>query len=197
MNGGAWLRCGSEKVDVLLRDLDVVEHWTSRAENGAGGTPCSGIWRIPTSPQRGTRSCRPLRGDIPAAVSRSSSRPRRRCGVSAGHLASLRAHACPAWQPRGGDGQRPRRSWRAHAILRERGQWVYAKRLIEIAGLVGLHALFECRQRVCGLVNGSISSPITRRAEERRPGNNTDMASKRSRISSFGAAGDHNSGLTS
>src|SRR6266699_1975622 len=27
MNGGAWLRCGGEKVDVLLRDLETVEHW--------------------------------------------------------------------------------------------------------------------------------------------------------------------------
>src|SRR5262249_50228399 len=28
MNGGAWHRCGGEKVDVILRDLVVVEHWT-------------------------------------------------------------------------------------------------------------------------------------------------------------------------
>src|SRR5436309_15369069 len=34
MNGGAWLRCGNEKVDVLLRDSDVVEHSTRRAEGG-------------------------------------------------------------------------------------------------------------------------------------------------------------------
>src|SRR5258706_14736892 len=34
MNGGAWLRCGGEKVDVLLRDLNVVDHWTRRAEKG-------------------------------------------------------------------------------------------------------------------------------------------------------------------
>ena len=34
MNGGAWLRCGDLKVDVILRDLDVVEHWTRRAERG-------------------------------------------------------------------------------------------------------------------------------------------------------------------
>ena len=34
MNGGAWLVCGGERVDVLLRDLDVVEHWTRRAELG-------------------------------------------------------------------------------------------------------------------------------------------------------------------
>lgn len=34
MNGGAWLRLGEYRVDVLLRDLDVVEHWTARAESG-------------------------------------------------------------------------------------------------------------------------------------------------------------------
>nr|AAY26552.1 hypothetical protein [uncultured bacterium] len=34
MNGGAWLQCGSERIDVILRDLDVVEHWTRRAEQG-------------------------------------------------------------------------------------------------------------------------------------------------------------------
>ena len=34
MNGGAWLRLGGEKVDVILRDLDVVEHWARRAEQG-------------------------------------------------------------------------------------------------------------------------------------------------------------------
>src|SRR5438309_1432952 len=34
MNGGAWLRCGGEKIDVILRDLEVVEHWSRRAENG-------------------------------------------------------------------------------------------------------------------------------------------------------------------
>ena len=34
MNGGAWLQSGDHKVDVILRDLDVVEHWTQRAEHG-------------------------------------------------------------------------------------------------------------------------------------------------------------------
>lgn len=34
MNGGAWLWCGGHKVDVLLRDLGTVEHWTERAEAG-------------------------------------------------------------------------------------------------------------------------------------------------------------------
>jgi len=34
MNGGAWLDVDGARVDVLLRDLDVVEHWTREAEAG-------------------------------------------------------------------------------------------------------------------------------------------------------------------
>src|SRR5687767_6436006 len=34
MSGGAWLRLDGLKVDVLLRDLDAVDHWTQRAERG-------------------------------------------------------------------------------------------------------------------------------------------------------------------
>jgi len=35
MNGGAWLTVEGTKVDVLLRDLDVVDHWSARAREGA------------------------------------------------------------------------------------------------------------------------------------------------------------------
>jgi len=34
MNGGAWLDVDGTRVDVLLRDLDVVEQWTAEAEAG-------------------------------------------------------------------------------------------------------------------------------------------------------------------
>lgn len=34
MNGGAWLDVEGRKVDVLLRDLDVVDHWVAEAEAG-------------------------------------------------------------------------------------------------------------------------------------------------------------------
>jgi hypothetical protein len=34
MNGGAWLTVDGLKVDVLLRDLDVVRHWSAEAEQG-------------------------------------------------------------------------------------------------------------------------------------------------------------------
>lgn len=34
MNGGAWLTIDGRRVDVILRDLDVVEHWADRASRG-------------------------------------------------------------------------------------------------------------------------------------------------------------------
>jgi hypothetical protein len=34
MNGGSWLDLDGVRVDVLLRDLDVVEHWTNEARHG-------------------------------------------------------------------------------------------------------------------------------------------------------------------
>jgi hypothetical protein len=34
MNGGAWLTIEGERVDLLYRDLDVVEHWAREAEAG-------------------------------------------------------------------------------------------------------------------------------------------------------------------
>lgn len=34
MNGGAWLGVDGVEIDVILRDLDVVEHWSARARRG-------------------------------------------------------------------------------------------------------------------------------------------------------------------
>ena len=34
VNGGAWLEVDGERVDLIYRDLDEVEHWTSEAETG-------------------------------------------------------------------------------------------------------------------------------------------------------------------
>lgn len=34
VNGGAWLRVEDERVDLLYRDLDVVEHWITEAQEG-------------------------------------------------------------------------------------------------------------------------------------------------------------------
>ncbi len=149
MNGGAWLRCGGEKVDVILRDLDVVEHWTRRAENGEFERDAllGYLAGIPTySLTAELASCRVLRGDIPAApfppklvasapptwcFCRSFSLDYARMHARRGNLAGATGQAAAAVMEE------------AHAILCERGQWVCnEKRLIETAGLVGLHARF-------------------------------------------------------
>jgi hypothetical protein len=149
MNGGAWLRCGDEKVDVLLRDLDVVEHWTRRAGKGEFERDAllGYLAGIPTySLSAELASCRPLRGEIPAApfppklvaaapplwrFCRSFSLDYARMHARRGNLAGATGQAAAAVMEE------------AHAIGCERGQWVCnEKRLLETAGLAGLHALF-------------------------------------------------------
>jgi hypothetical protein len=149
MNGGAWLRCGGEKVDVLLRDLDVVEHWTRRAEEGEFEVDAllgylAGIPTYTLSAE--LASCRLLRGEIPAArfppklvaaappqwrFCRSFSLDYARMHARRGNLVGATGQAAKAVMEE------------AHAILCESGSWVCnEKRLIETADLVGLHALF-------------------------------------------------------
>jgi hypothetical protein len=149
MNGGAWLRCGDEKVDVILRDLDVVEHWTRCAENGEFERDAllGYLAGIPTySLSAELASCQPLHGDIPAApfppklvaaapakwrFCRSFSLDYARMHARRGNLVGATGQAAAAVMEE------------AHAILCERSQWVCnEKRLIESAGLAGLHALF-------------------------------------------------------
>ena len=149
MNGGAWLRCGSEKVDVLLRDLDVVEHWTRRAENGEFERDAllGYLAGIPTySLSAELASCQLLHGEIPAApfpsklaaaappvwrFCRSFSLDYARMHAQRGNLAGATGQAAAAVMEE------------AHAILCERGQWVCnEKRLMETAGLASLRNLF-------------------------------------------------------
>ena len=149
MNGGAWLRCGGEKVDVILRDLDVVEHWTRRAEQGEFEVDAllgylAGVPTYLLSAE--LASCRPLRGDLPASpfpprlavtaptvwrFCRSFSLDYVRMHARRGNIVGATGQAAAAVMEE------------AHAILCERSQWVCnEKRLIETAGLARLHALF-------------------------------------------------------
>jgi hypothetical protein len=149
MNGGAWLRCGAEKVDVILRDLDVVEHWARRAQNGEFERDAllGYLAGVPTYILAAElASCRPLRGDIPASpfpprlavaappvwrFCRSFSLDYARMHARRGNIAGATGQAAAAVMEE------------AHAILCERSQWVCnEKRLIETAGLARLHALF-------------------------------------------------------
>jgi len=149
MNGGAWLECGGEKVDVILRDLDVVEHWTRRAQEGEFERDAllGYLAGIPTySLAAELASCLPLRGQVAAVpfppklaaaapavwrFCRSFSLDYARAHARRGNLAGVAGQAAAAIVEE------------AHAIVCERGQWVCnEKHLIGAAGLDQLNGLF-------------------------------------------------------
>jgi hypothetical protein len=150
MNGGAWLSCGGRKVDVLLRDLDVVEYWTRRAELGQYDVDAllGYVAGVPTySLCAELASCTVLRGDVPTSspfplrlgvtapprwrYHRSFSLDHARMHARRGNVVGAVAQAAKAVMEE------------AHARVCERARWVLnEKRLIEIAGLDATHALF-------------------------------------------------------
>ena len=149
MNGGAWLECGGAKVDVLLRDLDVVEYWTKRAQEGEFERDAllGYLAGIPTYTLAAElASCRALWGHIESTpfppklataapgvwrFCRSFSLDYARMHARRGNVAGVVGQAAAAVMEE------------AHAITCERGQWVCnEKRLIEATGLGGLNVLF-------------------------------------------------------
>lgn len=149
MNGGAWLQCEGQRVDVLLRDLNAVEHWTQRAEEGdfevdallgySAGVP---TYLLTAE----LASCRVLRGEL-SVVSyppklMAAAPPRWRFCRSFS-IAYARAHA-ERGNFVGAIGQVAKAALEeAHAVLCERGEWTCnEKRLIEAAGLTEVQALF-------------------------------------------------------
>ena len=146
MNGGAWLHCEGHKVDVILRDLDIVEHWTRQAENGEFEVDSllGYLAGIPTYTLTAElASCRLLRGDLPAAprypskLIASGAARWRFCRTFS--LDCARMHAARG-NVAGAIGHTARAAMEeAHAILCERGEWVCnEKRLIEAAGLAAV-----------------------------------------------------------
>lgn len=150
MNGGAWLTCGGERVDVLLRDLDVVEHWTRRAQDGEFEVDAllGYLAGVPTYMLTAElASCRPLRGDLaavrypPRLIEAAPSRWRF-CRTFS--LEYARSHARRGNRV-GAIGQAAKAVMEdGHAVLCGRGQWVCnEKRLIDQAGLTGVQRLFD------------------------------------------------------
>jgi hypothetical protein len=149
MNGGAWLECGGERVDVLLRDLDVVEHWTRRAELGEFEVDAllGYVAGVPTYLLSAElASCQALRGTIPTArfpsalaaaapprwrFSRSFSVEYARVYAARGNHVGAVAQAAKAVMEV------------AHAVMCEQSRWVCnEKRLIDAAGLGSVQSLF-------------------------------------------------------
>ena len=149
MNGGAWLECQGEKVDVILRDLDVVEYWTKRAEEGEFERDAllgylAGVPTYLLSAE--LASCRVLRGEVPAAsfplklaaaappiwrFCRSFSLDYARAHAKRGSIAGVAGQVAAAVMEE------------AHAVVCERSEWICnEKRLIETAGLGRIHSLF-------------------------------------------------------
>lgn len=149
MNGGAWLRVGADRVDVLLRDLDVVEHWRRRADDGefevdallgyVAGAP---TYMLAAE----VASCRVLRGALPAITyppALAAGAPPRWRFCRSFSLAYARVHA-QRGNVVGALGQAAKAVLEeAHAVVSERGVWVCnEKRLVDAAGLGEAQALF-------------------------------------------------------
>jgi hypothetical protein len=150
MNGGAWLRCGLERVDVILRDVDVVEHWTRRAEQGEFEVDLllGYLAGMPTYTLTAElASCRVLHGHIPAVpypamlsnAAPPSWRFRRSFSLDYARMHAKRGNVV------GASGQAAKAVMEeAHALLCERGRWVCnEKRLVEAAGLTRVLASFR------------------------------------------------------
>ncbi|MEU6365833.1 nucleotidyltransferase domain-containing protein [Streptomyces sp. NPDC046931] len=146
-NGGAWLTVRGRRVDVHYRDLDVVEHQLTEAEEGRfhvepllfhlAGIP-SYLVVAELAVNRVLRGTLPRPASYPEklrasaadrwhgtaratlAYAKTNHAPKGRLTEVAGALATAAAHA-------------------AHAVLAARGEWVTnEKRLLERAGLRGM-----------------------------------------------------------
>lgn len=148
LNGGAWLRVGDEHVDLLYRDLNVVEHWIRDAEQGqfeideAQGY----VAGLPSYFLVGEVAlARVLHGELPAARFSPTLR------VAASRRWRSNAAFC-LWEAefsaRRGDpllccGLLAKAALaEAHARLGEAGEWVFnEKHLLERAGLADSEAV--------------------------------------------------------
>lgn len=180
MNGGAWLHVGDAKVDVLLRDLDAVEHWRERAERGEfeidallgylAGAP---TYLLAAE----LASCRVLHGSMPGVrpfpERLAADAPARWRFCRSFSLDYARMHA------RRGDvaatlGQATKAALEeAHAVLCARREWVCnEKGMLAKAGLARLHAVFASVPAApSGLVPwvGRVADEIGVPADEAQP----------------------------
>ena len=141
--------CDGHRVDVLLRDLDVVEHWMRRAEEGEFEVDAllGYVAGAPTYTLAAElSSCRVLHGAIPTTTypkkltvagpprwrfCRSFSVSYARMHARRGNLVGVIGQTAKAVMEE------------AHAIMCERSEWVCnLKRLIEAAGLAETQSLF-------------------------------------------------------
>jgi Nucleotidyltransferase domain len=150
MNGGAWLSLGGLKVDVLLRDLDVVEHWSARAREGryevdallgyVAGVPTYSLM-AEVAVNRVVAGALPRVDEFPPALARAgAARWREHAEFSLAH-ARMRAERADVV---GTVAQAAKAVVEAaHAVHCRRREWVLnEKHLVERAGFREVHAQF-------------------------------------------------------
>lgn len=151
MNGGAWLTIGGAKVDVLLRDLDVVERFAAAARRGEyeldallgylAGIPTYSLL-AELALGRLLTGALPAAGDFPAALAETATRRWRfhvpfsleqaRMRAARGDVVGTVGQAAKAMIEAG------------HAILCARKEWVLnEKRILLRAGLGALNRAFS------------------------------------------------------
>jgi hypothetical protein len=150
MNGGAWLQVGNVEVDVVLRDLDVVEHWSKRAVLGEFEVDAllAYLAGVPTYMLLAERAVgRFVTGDLPSVTTYperlAETAPPRWRFCSAFSLEQARTRASRG-DIVGAVGQAAKAVIEAaHAGLAEQRRWVFnEKRIVESAGLGAASPLF-------------------------------------------------------
>lgn len=151
MNGGAWLSVDGVKIDVLLRDLDVVEHWAARAREGAFEIDAllGYVAGVPTYSLLAERAVAvPLHGEwssgaeFPARLAEKA--PARWRFNSQFSLDYARQHASRGDRLATVAQAAKAAIEQAHARLCEHGRWVLnEKGIVERAGLERTQSLFR------------------------------------------------------
>jgi predicted nucleotidyltransferase len=148
VNGGAWLSVEGEPVDVLLRDLDVVEDWWADAQVGRFDIDNveGHIAGLPTyTPVGELAISRVLHGRLPQVTYPDALRAaagRRWRWNGAFSLAYAKKYAARGDVTLAAGTMARATAQTAHGVLAERGEWVLnEKGLVEAAGLADAHEI--------------------------------------------------------
>ena len=165
MNGGAWLTLEGLKVDVILRDVDVVMHWRQEAQRGryevdallgyVAGAPTYGLV-AELAVNRVVVGTLPAVGEYPRALAENGERRwHAHADFSLTH-ARMRAERSDVT---GAVAQAAKAVLEtAHALACRRRRWVLnEKKLVEQVGLAGLHEWFARVPRPAAPLVGWVS----------------------------------------
>jgi predicted nucleotidyltransferase len=154
VNGGAWLSVEGEPVDVLLRNLDVVEGWWADARAGRFDVDNveGHIAGLPTyTPVGEIAVSRVLTGELPAVTYPDALRgtASRRWSWTAGFSLTYAEKYAARGDVTLTAGMMARATVQtAHGVLAERGEWVLnEKGIVDAAGLAAAHDIIGASGR--------------------------------------------------